>query len=424
MNLEAVGLSDLALHIPESSISLSTIVSHRISEDPSLERHLERAIRATGQKSLRFPRIWEDTATMAAQACHKLVGQHKDIKIDHVRFLTLGTETSVDMSKAGSSYVLGMMEKSGIKLPSTLSTFQVQHACAGGALSMMTVAGFIQAAGLNGDSGIVLTSDIARYLAPSTAEVTQGAGATALLVARNPKLLEFDLPTAGFFSRDVDDFFRPLGSTIAKVKGGFSVQCYNESLIAAFEDHCQRAQVNPGDELESIDLFQLHIPYAQMPVTAMYKLLAKHLGLNEEQAIAFLEKRGFFKALEPTSEVGNIYTGSLFLGLAFGLKERLAHFGPNLVGKKVMMASYGSGNTMSVILAKVAAEAPGIIGGWNLDSIKSTQIEATFEEYLRWISDVRSPETYPQELINTPPAPQHFYLKNIREDGYREYSWS
>jgi hydroxymethylglutaryl-CoA synthase len=338
-----------------------------------------------------------------------------------LRFLTLGTETGVDMSKSGSAYVLGLLQKAGYRLPTNLSSFQVQHACAGGTLALLTVAAFLQVAGRDGETAAVLTSDIARYKAPSTAEVTQGAGATALLVARNPDLLELDLPTAGFASHDVDDFFRPLGSTIAKVRGGFSLACYHESFAEAFEDHCRRAGVAPAQELESIDAFFLHVPYALMPVSAMEKLLAKHLGLAPSAAEAFLDDRGFFAGLEATAEIGNLYTGALYLSLAFGLAERARVWGTATAGKKVLLASYGSGNTMAVFGGRLAPRAGATIARWNLDELLADHVEPPFEAYQAWLDTVRTPENYPALLAAVPAPAGRFALTGLREDGYREY---
>lgn len=417
----SIGLSDIALHIPEPQIDLQILVAERIRQDPSLERHLDRALKVTGQKALRFTRPYEDTVTMAAQACLGL-SQSGRIRPEHVRFLAIGTETGVDMSKAASSYVLGMMEKAGRPLPKNLSTFQIQHACAGGTLGMITVAGFLQAASLNGDTAIILTSDIARYPAPSTAEVTQGAGATALVVKRDPDLIEFDLGSVGFFSKDTDDFFRPLGSPVAMVKGGYSVQCYHESLIGAFEDHCQRLGVDPARELESIDIFALHVPYSQLPIGAMEKLLNRYLDLDHEAAQAFLRERGFYQSVFPTSVVGNIYTGSLYLGLAWSLKERYETLGRSLVGKRILLASYGSGNTMVVLTGRIAERAPEVIASWDLKSILERAHPASFAEYLKWLQTYQ-PTNLQEELDRDPPAPGRFYLAKVRDDGYREYGF-
>lgn len=416
-----VGLNDLALAFPRRRLDLAELAARRIADDPLLEKHLARALATTGQKAMRYPGPTEDTVTLAAEALRTLLDGQSGLDLAGLRFLTLGTETGVDMSKAGSSYVLGLLQRSGYALPSSLSSFQVQHACAGGTLSLLTVAAFLQAAGRDGDSAVVLTSDIARYKAPSTAEVTQGAGATALLVTRNPDLLELDLAGTGFASQDVDDFFRPLGSVVAKVKGGYSLACYHEALIDAFDDHCRRGGLDPAAELRSIDAFFLHVPYALMPVGAMEKLLGKHLGLEAAPARDFLTERGFFTGLEATAQIGNLYTGSLYLSLAYGLAERARVWGPSTAGKKVLLASYGSGNTMAVFTGTLAPRAAQVIGRWNLQAQLDDAVDAPFAEYQAWLDTVRTPETYPAILAASPPPAGRFALTGLREDGYREY---
>lgn len=424
MPLPPVGLHDLTLFLPRHRIDLTSLAARRVAADPALEKHLARALASTGQRTMRFPGPSEDTVTLAAEALRALVDRRGDVDWGALRFLSLGTETGVDMSKAGSSYVLGLVQRAGYALPATLASFQVQQACAGGTMALLTTAAFLQAAGRDGETAVVLTSDIARYKAPSTAEVTQGAGAAALLVARNPDLLELDLATAGFASHDVDDFFRPLGSTIARVRGGYSLACYHETLGEAFADHCRRAGADPAEELRSVDAFFLHVPYALMPRVAMEKLLEKHLGLGAAGAAAFLAERGFEAGLEAAAQVGNLYTGSLYLGLAFGLADRVKLWGSATAGKKVLLASYGSGNTMEVFTARMAPKAAATVGRWNLASLLADYDEPPFEAYQAWLDTVKTPETLASLVAADPPAPGRFALTGLREDGYREYGIS
>lgn len=418
----AVGISDIALYFPRNSISLEEIAAKRMAEDAHWESRMPRALQSTGQKRMRFPHFWEDPVTLAAQAAKALLDRRNPLDPQQLRYLVLGTETSVDMSKPGSNYVLGALKRAGYPLSQRLSSWQVQHACAGGTLGLLSVAGLLASSGRKGESGLVLTSDIARYKAPSTAEITQGAGASALLVEKDPALLALDLDTAGYYSEDVDDFFRPLGSTIAKVKGGFSLECYHASFLEAFEDHCRRSGVGPREEIESIDYWALHVPYSLMPVGAMLLLLKTHLGLEEPEARKWLEARSFFRSLEPSAQIGNIYTGSLYLSLAWTLSGAWEAQGKSLVGKKVLLASYGSGNTMAVFTARVQPRAGEVIGQWNLEAQVADAAESTYEEYLQWLKDEKTPENFEARLRSSPPPAGLFRLGAIREDGYREYS--
>jgi hydroxymethylglutaryl-CoA synthase len=395
MEESSVGISDLFLYVPRPRISLESLVGHRAQADPKLERRLRRALETTGQRAMRYPRIFEDNVTLSAEAtAGLLLAQGTG---DGLRYLAVGTETPVDHSKPVSAYVEGALQNAGVDVPETMSTFQVQHACAGGTISLLSVGALLKVVGRPEEKGVVVSSDIARYDVPSTAEITQGAGAVSMLVETSPKLLELDIATVGYASRDVDDFFRPLGSVTAKVKGGYSVQCYNDYIV-------------------------LHVPFYTMPITALRRALLHHNGLHEEDADAFLEKRGVMSSLEPTREIGNIYSGSAYLALAFMLKQQYEARGADIVGKKVLLGSYGSGNTMSVFTARIAREAPAVISNWDLDSVIADGVEESLQHYERWLRMPFSAEEYREVLAEEQVPTGRFYLQNIRDDGYREYA--
>ncbi|MFW6291511.1 MAG: hydroxymethylglutaryl-CoA synthase family protein [Spirochaetota bacterium] len=422
MEKTKVGLSDLEIFVPAPRMGLDTLVAHRIAEDPKFERRLKRAIEKTGQGAIRFPAPYEDSATLAAQASYSLLRRNPD-STRRLRYIGTGTETTVDQSKPVAAYLEGMLQNSGVDVPETMMTFQTQHACAGGTIAMMSIAGLL-AGSSQDDSGLVVSSDIARYEAPSTAEITQGAGAVSLLVERDPKLVELDLDTQGLCSRDVDDFFRPIGSVTAKVKGAYSMQCYNEALEVAFEDHCKRRGTKPADVLSSTDMFVFHVPFKLMALGAFRRLVNSYTGLDGDELTDFVNERGFEQSLEPNTRVGNLYTASTFMALAFLLKERYQTFGRDIVGKSILMASYGSGNTMIILSGRVAPGAPEVIETWDLDTVFRNERDASFEEYETWLSAPHTAEKL-HSLVNTAALPaEQFYLASIREDGYREYAFS
>ena len=283
MKDQTVGISDIQIYLPAPKMDLDTLVDQRVREVPRLERHLARARRATGQRAIRFTSVGEDTSTLAASSAYKLIRDNPDLDVSNLRYLTVGTESGVDHSKSVSAYVEGMLEQAGVEIPDSLSSFQVQHACAGGTLSLLSVSALLKAAGRDDESGIVMCSDIARYQSHTTAEVTQGAGSVSLLVETSPRLVELDLSSQGFCSRDVDDFFRPLGSKTAQVKGTYSMQLYRETLDSALADHSNRVGKSPAQVLEETDLFVLHTPFRNLPETAMTALLKKHLDLDVDR---------------------------------------------------------------------------------------------------------------------------------------------
>jgi hydroxymethylglutaryl-CoA synthase len=387
-------------------------------------RHLERACRVTGQKAIRFPEIWEDSVTMAASAIRMLFLQNPAIDVKNVRHLAVGTETGVDHSKPVSAYAQGMLKRAGIDLPSSISSFQVQHACAGGTMALLSVAAMLAAGGRPADAGIAVSTDVARYETESTSEITQGAGAVALFVQSSPHLLELDLTSAGYFSADVDDFFRPLGSTTARVSGTYSMRCYTESLLGAFLDFCSRSEIRPEHALLDTDYFVLHTPFRNMPQSAMEKLFETVLGYDAEKARGVLAEKSFASAIDPLARIGNLYAGSLTAALAFLLEERFRALGSGIAGKKILLASYGSGSTMVVLQARIAPRAAEVVSRWQLDNIFSSARTATFEEYEAWTNGPVQPELHARLMENAVVPPQAFLLSGIRKDGYREYEFN
>jgi hydroxymethylglutaryl-CoA synthase len=420
-NRRRVGISDIRVYLPNPVIDLQDLIRKRVAEHPRLARHLSRALATTGQKSIRFPEPWEDTATMAAQAAYELLRANPKLEQAAIRHLAAGTETTVDHSKPVSAYVQGMLQKAGIALPESLSSFQVQHACAGATMALLSVASMLQTSELPGESGIVMASDIARYDVESTAEITQGAGAVAMLVESTPRLIDLDLSTIGYFSRDVDDFFRPLGSKTAKVKGRYSMDCYLESLEGAFLDHCRRAGRSPQQTLNDTELVMLHTPFRNMPESAMQHLLQRHLGFTNGHTEGYLRARGFYQGVDPLSFIGNTYAGSLYLALAFLLYHRYRELGERIVGKRVLLASYGSGNTMIIQAGQVMPQAPEVLSSWNLDRTLAKSRPASIEEYDLWIDGPYEAADYDRLNQGRQVPAGSFYLAGIREDGYREY---
>jgi hydroxymethylglutaryl-CoA synthase len=229
--------------------------------------------------------------------------------------------------------------------------------------------------------------------------------------------------SAGFYSADVDDFFRPLGAVAARVNGSYSMRCYWESLVAAFLDHCGRSGEKPDQALLNADYYVLHTPFRNMPGSAMEKLFEKVLGFDPQRTAQVLQEKSFSAGIDPLARIGNLYTGSLTAALAFLLADRFRALGRDIVGRTILLASYGSGNTMVVLKARIAAGAPEVIARWNLDSVFTSARSASFEEYEAWMAGPVQPELQARLMENATVPPGAFMLSGIRKDGYREYDF-
>ncbi len=421
--VNAIGISDIGIYVPTPRMDLQALAAKRVAAVPQLRRHFERAIRVTGQRAIRFPRPWEDTATMAAEATAGLLDRLPRERLRRLRSLAVGTESAVDHSKPVSAYVQGMLTKGGYPIPDTLASYQIQHACAAGTMSLLNVAGSLALTGRDDEFGIAVCSDVARYEGKSTAEVTQGAGSVAMLVERDPKLLSLDLGAVGYFSRDVDDFFRPLGSVTAKVKGQYSMQCYRQNLDGALADYAGRVGSTVKDVLASTDYFVLHAPFRNMPAMALERLVQSELGLDEADTREFLSQRGFYEAYQVVADVGNIYTGAMYLSLASLLAQRYQAEGDAIVGKRILFASYGSGNTMVVYGGTIVPEAPAVIAGWG-ESVVDQGVASSMEGYELWMHQEHVRDHAREMPLHLEVPTRSYYLASYRDDGYREYAFA
>ena len=416
-----IGIGDIGIYVPEPRMEMDLLMESRRSTHPELERVLSRAIEKTGQKSFHFPNPWEDTVSLAANAAAKTLDRLEDNQRGKLRYLSVGTETEVDHAKPVASYVQGILQSSGYPLGNAMTTFEVKHACAGGTSALLSSAAMLSFSGDPGERALTICSDIARYEAPSTAEITQGAGAIALLIEKNPRLLEMDLSQQGFYASDVDDFFRPLGSVTAKVKGRYSMECYQEALVMAFTDYCNRCGGTPCDIVDETDYLALHVPFAKMPEVAVRKLLKDTCEKDNDAIEAFLDRTGFLDAMYLSRSFGNLYTGSLYAYLAALLHQEHQKLGDGIVGKRVLIASYGSGNTMMVFSGTIAAGAPEMIASWDIESLKNNYYKADFHEYLAWLARPKDTDAWRNLLEGATPSKGLFYLKDFEDSGLRIY---
>lgn len=140
----------------------------------------------------------QDTISMAANAAAQILSDADKAAIDLV---ILGTESGVDNSKAGALYVqrlLGISNKARV--------LEIKEACYGATAGLQFAK--LHIAQNPKAKALVIGSDIARYGLDTSGEVTQGAGAVALLVAANPRILALDMRSA-YYSSEINDFWRP-----------------------------------------------------------------------------------------------------------------------------------------------------------------------------------------------------------------------
>jgi len=270
----------------------------------------------------------EDTVTLAAEAGHQLLLRHPELR-ERVGLCVVGTESGVDGSKPVSIYVHKLLG-----LPSTCRAFEVKHACYGGTAALQMARGW--AALHPGRVAMVIAADIARYERYSAGEPTQGAGAVAMLIGMAPEdeaCLTLS-QASGVHAEDVYDFWRPSYQSTACVKGKYSMDCYLDGMIAAYEDYLSQT-----DDRDEPAYLLFHLPFPNMARKGHRRLMT-YLGRTNEIAQAADFETRVMPTMWANQRIGNIYTGSLYLALA-GLCESRSDF---LKGRKIALFSYGSGS--------------------------------------------------------------------------------
>jgi hydroxymethylglutaryl-CoA synthase len=375
-----IGIDALGVAVPRRYVDMVELARARGIEPGKY-------VEGLGAREMAVAEPGEDTVALAALAGSRALAA-SEIDRSNLGLLIVGTETGVDHSKPVASFVHGLLE-----LPRTMRVYDTQHACYGGTAGLMAAVDWIASGAAAGRSALVICSDIARYGVGTAGEPTQGAGAVAMVVSANPALLELDIGVSGAASMHVHDFWRPLGQREAQVDGHYSVQCYLDAVATAYRGWKARAierglvRGAPG-ELASEQLARIcyHVPFCKMARKAhvqVRKSEAEDAGTAWDAASEQAGIASFRGQVEPSlglcARVGNVYTGSLYLGLAGLLGAQASE----LAGSRIGMFSYGSGCTSEFFSGVVGKGAAARIAAAKLTDMLDAREKISVAEYER-----------------------------------------
>lgn len=341
--MKSTGIDALAFAGPHGYVEMSDLAEAR-GVDPA------KYLKGLGQQRMAIATPCEDTVTMAVEAGAQALDQF-GIDPSEIGTLIVGTETGVDHSKPVAVYVHELLG-----LDTRCRTFETKHACYGAMAGLTASMDWIASGRARGRKALVIASDIARYGLNTPGEPTQGAGAVAMVVAEQPRLLRFDPARIGDYTRQVMDFWRPLYSKYAFADGHYSIQCYLDALSGARGD-----ALDEGDAgFDTLAACLYHVPFVRMAHKAHQRHfeVAGGTTLDREQTESWQRfEHSFNQRVAPwlslNADVGNIYTGSLFLALIDLLRQGDAA----LEGREISLFSYGSGCGATYCIAEVAAGA-------------------------------------------------------------------
>ncbi|AGY82299.1 hydroxymethylglutaryl-CoA synthase [Carnobacterium inhibens] len=307
-----IGVDKIGFYAPHLYVDMNKLAVARNVEP-------EKFTIGIGQEKMAVAPITQDPVTLAANAALTILDDEDKEKIDFVIF---GTESGIDNSKSAAVYVHQLLG-----LNPNARSIEVKQACYGATAGIQMAKGHIA---LNPESRVlVLGSDIARYGLNTSGESTQGAGAVAMVISADPKILALEDKSA-YLTADIMDFWRPVYSDKAFVDGKFS----NEQYIHFFNTVWEQYKAKSDLGLNDFEAICFHLPYTKMGLKALRTVLEEADEADQERLLANYKSSTMYNR-----NVGNIYTGSLYLSLV-SLLEQSDQLKD---GARIGLYSYGSG---------------------------------------------------------------------------------
>lgn len=408
--IDAISFDVAKIHLP-----INTLAKARNIEPEKLEKGL-------GLIKMTLPDTHQDTVVFGANALTKLI-LHNNINLNEIARIYVGTESAIDSSKPISSFLIALMEqKFGENTLSECDVVDFTFACIGGVDAMQNCIDFVT---LNPTKkAIVVTTDFAKYDLNSTGEYTQGAGALAMLITSNPRIIAFENNWATS-TKGVFDFFKPY-RTISKTAitgsttnepwfenleseveihkdqpvfdGQYSNQCYMDRTRDAYFlfKKLKNTTETVYDSWKSI---VMHLPYAfqgRRMLSEIYALDASNTiisgdedtseyqnklkEISKSEAYKEFVNEKLMPAEIASSLIGNLYTGSIFMGLL----STLAHFyhtEKEISGSKFGFLAYGSGSKSKVFEGTIQPDWKLAIAEVKLFETIEKSLEIDFETY-------------------------------------------
>lgn len=359
-----------------------------------------------GQEYMAYTDDREDINSFALTVVSSLMEKyHIDPK--SIGRLDVGTETLVDKSKSVKTVLMDLFAASG---NFDIEGIDSKNACYGSTAALFNAINWIESRSWDGRYAIVFAGDIAVY-GKGNARAVGGAGACAMLIGPDAPIV-FE-PIHGSYMSNAYDFYKPsLSSEYPLVDGPGSITTYLQAL-----DHCYErfrtksvgtsASVPSSSQiLPSLDDFDYHIfhsPYGKLVQKGYARLLYNDFLSNPgkpifekvrgsevvqiaeqeslankslEKAFMDLAKPGYSACVVPSmacaKRCGNMYTGSLYAGLA----SLLSSVPPeHLVGRRVLMFAFGGGCAASMYALRILESPHDIVHRMDLTRrLKSMQV--------------------------------------------------
>lgn len=379
-----VGLDHIAVYAPDQYLDLTDLA---VARDVDPDKYLV----GIGIKEAAVAAPSQDVAVLAANAGHAVLTE-AGVLPEEVGFLVVGTESAVDKSKPTATHVHELL---GIS--PQCRVYDIMHACVGATYGLLSALDWLHRT--DARYALVIASDIARYGKGSLGEPTQGAGAVAMLLCREPRLMV--LEEINTYSRQVWDFWKPLNETYPIVDGMYSTQCYIEAVTACYSGI---------ERIEREAAFLYHMPYPKLVQQAhgrIARLIDKEVKWKEHFA-EWVEASCHYP-----SRIGNIYTGSLWLSLVSQLESRWWSDGRTADPDLFYLFSYGSGSGAALLRGQRQPTWTEVMTSARVETALATRRRLSMEDYESSIVDYDGGVT---EGSLPDPAHGRFRLDRVEDD--------
>ncbi|MES3630595.1 MAG: hydroxymethylglutaryl-CoA synthase [Longimonas sp.] len=398
-----------------------------------------------------LPDVYEDIVTMGANACKRLI-ERKGLTLNDIGRIDVATESSFDRSKPVSTYIAGCLEQVFEGDLSHANKGERKFACLSGTQAVDDACNWIRAKRHRGRGALVVVTDTALYERDDPGEATQGAGAVALYITETPSIVALSTEQ-GIGSKDETDFLKP-NQQFPSVDGRRSIGVYLDRVREALHDYESVAgRIHKAD----VSYLPFHTPFPGM-VRKAALMTYRHLiaGTDEEETLlglvgeppspdAFDDADAYKKArydyqkairntepfqtwytatvaptLSLSRRTGNWYTGSVHVARASALLEAARHDN-DLVGKRMLVGSYGSG-------AQAEVHAETVCTGWRAEIEALTiedQLDARYDLSFEAYEQIHSAHTYGTETSIDPfTTPKNeFAFDGWGDMGERTYAY-
>ncbi|ALB29437.1 hydroxymethylglutaryl-CoA synthase [Companilactobacillus heilongjiangensis] len=374
-----VGIDKIGFYVPKDYIDIVELAKAR-DVDPN------KFTIGIGQDKQAVPQPYQDAVTLAASSADSILttDDKKDIGL-----LIVGTESSVDESKSTAAFLMDLLD-----LPEDIRSYEIKQACFGATAGLQAAYDFVS---LNpGKKALVIASDIARYGIKTPGEVTQGAGSVAMLISENPRVLKLDHKSV-YMTRNVGDFWRPTFSKTAFARGKFSNEVYVDFFTTLWNKFQAKYEVTADD----FSTMLFHIPYTKMGTKALRTLDGK---LSDEKYAELTEH--YQASVKFSREVGNLYTGSLYLGLLSYLVNAAE------ANEKMLFFSYGSGAVGEIYSGEIQPDFEKIIDKDAILAMLDNRQKMSISDYEK----MYEVEYQDGTIVDPAGVDAKFYLSEIKEN--------